>query len=63
MSKEAVLEHSPYGWIIRWKGGGAVPGVFKGYFTTKSVAEQTIETYLANRKPKRGASKDVDRKE
>ena len=42
----ATMEHNSAHWVIKWQGGGQVPDALLGQYTSKGLAEQTIDLFL-----------------
>jgi hypothetical protein len=58
--KEPVLNMSGYGYTISWEGGGEVPELLSGYFTSPVEANKAIAEYLRTRRTPKNA-KTTDR--
>ena len=56
MSKEMVVESTGFLYKLRWVGGGEMPQVLSGQYTSTKDAEEAKAAYLAS-KPK-GKQKD-----
>ena len=60
MAKELEIKSSGFLYSLRWTGGGEVPLVLSGQYTSQGDAEQARDAYLASkpkRKTKDGTSK------
>lgn len=51
---------SGYGYTISWEGGGEVPELLSGYFTSPVEANKAIAEYLRTRRTPKNA-KTTDR--
>lgn len=64
--KELKVMQGPYGFYIKYEGGGQLPDMLSGYYTGIQNANEAIQAYKAikrERKPKDGYSKDKRRKD
>ena len=64
-SKELITRMTDYGIIVRYAGGGQLPAVLDGLYTSYELANRAIENYEAtkrNRSSSNGTSKTDDRK-
>jgi len=64
--KELKVMQGPYGFYIKYEGGGQLPDMLSGYYTGIKDANDAIESYKAIkrvRKPKDGYSKIKHRKD
>ena len=60
MSKELVIESNGFMRFVRWKGGGEVPTVLSGQYTSEKEAQGAIDDYLSTRRTRKksnGSSK------
>jgi hypothetical protein len=65
MTKNLRIEYGPYGFEVKYNGGGQRPESLTGYFTSSVEAQRAIDSYLLIKKPranKNGTSK-VDYRE
>jgi hypothetical protein len=64
--KDLKVMQGPYGFYIKYEGGGKLPDMLSGYYTGIKDANDAIEAYKAIkrvRKPTDGYSKIKHRKE
>ena len=64
--KELKVIQGPYGFYIKYEGGGQLPGMLSGYYTGIEDANDAIKAYKAIkqvRKPTDGYSKIKHRKD
>lgn len=53
MTKDTVVEYGPFGYSVRFRGGGQVPTVLSGYFTSREMADREIEKYMSTRRKRK----------
>ena len=66
MSKDLRIDYGPYGFEVKYNGGGQRPESLTGYFTSPAEAQKAIDAYLTTKKPrakKNGTSKVEHREE
>jgi hypothetical protein len=62
MSKELKITQGPYGFFIRYKGGGVTPTMLKGHFTSLQIAQHALDTYLSTKPTKKKLNANTDSK-